>query len=285
MKKLSDLTKKEHYFYTIDGTILKTTHDLFAYLDSCDISNYEYHVNDKKNDFAEWIRTTLLFPELATAFNETKSISDSKKALIEFFSAYENQPSSIKIEDFFHTTDDYILKTTHELYYYLNNCDDANYYAHVTAQRNDFAAWARNMLNYPQLSEELLQAKNREQAASSVRDFVLYSPFYRGGAQAYTDYIHKLREEKIGQKRSDDPKIKALEEFIVFKDEEKSEEEPSGLKTFMPAVEEKKVESIKVDIKPEKGEDTISLANIKVPQRPDDEVREAPKPVSLKKMP
>jgi hypothetical protein len=274
MNKLSNITKSEHYFYTIDGNVLKTTHDLFSYLDNCDQISFEHHVNSKKNDFKEWIKTTLLFPELAEAFAQAKTSSDCKKALIEFFSVFENQQGGIAIEDFFHTNDGYILKTTHELYYYLNNCSDDEYLHHANSQRNDFAQWVRNILKYPQLADELLKVGNRQQAADIVRDFVTNSPFYRGGVSAYGEYLKKLRKEQI-HLADIDPKVKALKEFSEYTEEAPKQSLDSEIKTFMPVAEDQKNEINKKNV----IEETMQVDAVKINLPEEAEPKESPKPV------
>lgn len=45
----------EKAFYTIDGKELLTIVDLINYLRSCDAWQYAHHVNNERNDFANWI--------------------------------------------------------------------------------------------------------------------------------------------------------------------------------------------------------------------------------------
>ena len=46
----------EHYFILADGGVIKSLEELNIILKSIDPKIFEYHVNDSKNDFANWIR-------------------------------------------------------------------------------------------------------------------------------------------------------------------------------------------------------------------------------------
>ncbi len=46
----------EHYFILTDGRIIKSLEELNLVLKTIDQKIFEYHVNDSKNDFANWIR-------------------------------------------------------------------------------------------------------------------------------------------------------------------------------------------------------------------------------------
>jgi acetate kinase len=46
----------EHYFVLSDNRIIKSLEELIAVLKTIDRKTFEYHVNDSKNDFANWIK-------------------------------------------------------------------------------------------------------------------------------------------------------------------------------------------------------------------------------------
>lgn len=52
MRKLNP----EEYFYVCNGEILKSKKDLLELLNRIDDTIFSYHVNESKNDFANWIR-------------------------------------------------------------------------------------------------------------------------------------------------------------------------------------------------------------------------------------
>ena len=87
----------------------------------CDEQTYSYHVNLQKNDFAKWVNDVLLFPELSESLKISKSISEARDAVMEFFQVFDYRSKSITDDKAFHTVDDYRLKNIQELYYYINN--------------------------------------------------------------------------------------------------------------------------------------------------------------------
>jgi len=55
----------QNYFGFKDGRVAKTLEDLYSILSSSDITVFSEHVNDSKNDFADWIRNSVLHTALA----------------------------------------------------------------------------------------------------------------------------------------------------------------------------------------------------------------------------
>ena len=50
----------EHsYFYAANGAVLKGLADLHSFLNNCDEETFFNHVNDEKNDLANWARDVL----------------------------------------------------------------------------------------------------------------------------------------------------------------------------------------------------------------------------------
>jgi len=78
-KVLAD-TKSEDAFWFSDGVVVRNIHELIANIRSCGDKTFVYHVNtdNKKNDFAKWIRETLgdneLADKLQNIFNREKYI-------------------------------------------------------------------------------------------------------------------------------------------------------------------------------------------------------------------
>ena len=56
---------EEKVFHTVDDYNLKNIQELYYYINNCDDGSFRYHVNDKKNDFANWVSDVLLFPALS----------------------------------------------------------------------------------------------------------------------------------------------------------------------------------------------------------------------------
>lgn len=55
----------EHYFILQSGLSIKSLEELILVLGNIDKDTYDFHVNDEKNDFANWIRFVFKAPKLA----------------------------------------------------------------------------------------------------------------------------------------------------------------------------------------------------------------------------
>lgn len=77
LKFLSDVEKgKEFYFY--DGSVFKNLKDLLEGLKKMKKRDFEYHVNQTKNDFADWVENSIGDKLLAQRLRECKD----KKSMI-----------------------------------------------------------------------------------------------------------------------------------------------------------------------------------------------------------
>jgi hypothetical protein len=47
------------YFYASNGVVLKSFTEFRNFLMNCDDSTFVYHVNNEKNDFANWVNLVL----------------------------------------------------------------------------------------------------------------------------------------------------------------------------------------------------------------------------------
>jgi hypothetical protein len=56
VKKPVKEIKPEHYFYLCDGRVLKDMIELSECLETINNDVFYYHVNDQRNDFANWVR-------------------------------------------------------------------------------------------------------------------------------------------------------------------------------------------------------------------------------------
>ena len=68
-----DEIKSENYFWLEDGRSIKNLEDLKFALENIDDELFQKHVNNEKNDFANWIEHALQLPELANNMRKTKS--------------------------------------------------------------------------------------------------------------------------------------------------------------------------------------------------------------------
>ena len=98
MAHLKDISMSpDKYFYTHDGITLKSLNDLEFYLKICTQSNFSYHANNEKNDFANWVSDVFEIQNLAKILRPLKNISDSRKAIIDFMNNPSNNPSNINM--------------------------------------------------------------------------------------------------------------------------------------------------------------------------------------------
>jgi hypothetical protein len=56
---LSDVPQSQMAFWFTNGTIARNIYELVNVIESCDKSVFEYHANEEKNDFYNWILDVL----------------------------------------------------------------------------------------------------------------------------------------------------------------------------------------------------------------------------------
>jgi len=84
--------REEEAFVTVDGRKLYTLQDLVIWLLTCSEDSFKYHVNDKENHLALWIKNSLGLEELA---KEIEGIVDRNK-IIEIIKRYLEEEELIK---------------------------------------------------------------------------------------------------------------------------------------------------------------------------------------------
>ena len=62
---------KTKYFKTKDGQVLKDIEDLAIYLEGTNLRIFKHHVNEKRNDFAQWVKDALKEEKVAKKLNST----------------------------------------------------------------------------------------------------------------------------------------------------------------------------------------------------------------------
>jgi len=77
LRELSDVNPK-HNFWVCDGKILKSIKEIPSALKKMKKSIFQFHVNKKKNDFANWINDIIKDTKLA---KELYKIKDKKKII------------------------------------------------------------------------------------------------------------------------------------------------------------------------------------------------------------
>jgi len=72
----------------------------------------------------------------------------------------------------FHLCDGKILKHYKELADALAAVDDNVFFHHANADKNDFAAWVKEVFKEEQLADDLLNAQNKDQARLVIYKFI-----------------------------------------------------------------------------------------------------------------
>jgi hypothetical protein len=74
----------DNYFYLNNGIPVKNLAELLDQLANMDKELFNYHVNKKNNDFANWVRGVFGEKELARRINMSRSPQGMLKAIIKF---------------------------------------------------------------------------------------------------------------------------------------------------------------------------------------------------------
>ncbi len=68
---------------------------------------------------------------------------------------------NVSADNFFFLCDGRVVKNVRELVYLLDDISDETFYHHVTADRNDFAAWISDVVKDYELGEKVGKEKDR----------------------------------------------------------------------------------------------------------------------------
>lgn len=74
----------EQYFYLHNGTPVKSLAELIDQLVNMDQELFSYHVSDKNNDFANWIRDVFGEKELARRIKLSRSTQGMRKSITKY---------------------------------------------------------------------------------------------------------------------------------------------------------------------------------------------------------
>jgi hypothetical protein len=72
-------TDNQHAFWFNNGFIARSLRDLVSGLESCSPETFSYHVNEQKNDFANWVNDIVGDPVLA---KRLKGCTDKKRYVV-----------------------------------------------------------------------------------------------------------------------------------------------------------------------------------------------------------
>ena len=85
MAKKRVVENKEEYFYSIDGKVIKSLADLHLALLLMDEEHFNFHVNEQKNDFANWVELVLNQRMLAKRIGAQRTREKVLGELVDFF--------------------------------------------------------------------------------------------------------------------------------------------------------------------------------------------------------
>ena len=71
--------RPEHQFYLKNGAVVKNLYELHSILGAIDHKTFKHHVNETKNDFANWVLHVHKDPELAEKIKKAKSKEELQK--------------------------------------------------------------------------------------------------------------------------------------------------------------------------------------------------------------
>jgi len=74
--------RPEHYFSVCTGSLIKDIKELVFALDYLSDGEFNYHVNDRKNDFSAWVRDVFGEKELADELEKLKNKKDIQITLL-----------------------------------------------------------------------------------------------------------------------------------------------------------------------------------------------------------
>jgi hypothetical protein len=81
--KILDDVPVDNRFFVCNGEILSNLHQLPDALKRMDDNVYNYHVNAEKNDFANWIETTIKDKDLSFVVKKAKDKSDMARKVLD----------------------------------------------------------------------------------------------------------------------------------------------------------------------------------------------------------
>ncbi len=91
IKKPEEKIDPEHFFILKNGRPIKNLHELVKALKTIDDDTFKHHVNEHKNDFANWLKDILKKEELADEIRNKKA----KNELLKILDDYENKYGTV----------------------------------------------------------------------------------------------------------------------------------------------------------------------------------------------
>lgn len=104
MRLLKDVHENEH-FRTVDGRMLKSVRELVLLLETYNDEHFRHHVNEHRNDFAEWVRHSVGDSVLADRIAQSDSQSAIQRAISQRLEDLEAMLLSYEMEPLPERTD------------------------------------------------------------------------------------------------------------------------------------------------------------------------------------
>lgn len=89
---LSDVNP-ENYFYVCNGSVLKNLRDLRILLENVDDGVFNYHVNESKNDFLNWIKDVIQDDMLSKNLEKCKTKNETLACVKKRINSFKNKKS------------------------------------------------------------------------------------------------------------------------------------------------------------------------------------------------
>jgi len=92
---VSKTLREEEYFYLRNGSSLKSIEELYDKLEDMLDEDFFFHVNEEKNDFANWIKGVFGEKELSDNLSTVKTKKEVKKILDKFLKPKETHSNKV----------------------------------------------------------------------------------------------------------------------------------------------------------------------------------------------
>jgi len=77
--RAKSVAPKGKYFWVVDGTVIRGIKDMAYAIDAMDLNVFHHHVNEGRNDFANWVEGVFLLKNLAL---ELRGTTNKDRAVI-----------------------------------------------------------------------------------------------------------------------------------------------------------------------------------------------------------
>ncbi|MEK6946849.1 MAG: hypothetical protein AABX32_04545 [Nanoarchaeota archaeon] len=167
----------EQYFHMRNGVVLKCLHDLIDILEVIDNETFDYHVNNNKNDFSEWVRHIFRDNKIADKMKNAKTKLEMIETLENISLMNEeteknNKYAFTNTKKYFWLSNGDVVRNIYELYDALRIMSDELFSSHVGENKNDFAKWIKEVFKNDYLSEKLSKAKTKKEMIDILEVFL-----------------------------------------------------------------------------------------------------------------